>query len=166
MAQRVFIGLGSNLGNRQEYLRKAISSLAPEVAFQKASRIFETPPWGYSDQPAFLNQVIEARTDLEPQALLSKLKKIEKDLGRVERFRNGPRCIDLDILFYDDLVYESETLTIPHPRIAERGFVLVPLNEIAPDLIHPVLKQKISALLEKADQNGIVLFKRDEQGNR
>jgi 2-amino-4-hydroxy-6-hydroxymethyldihydropteridine diphosphokinase len=159
MTQHVFIGLGSNLGDRENYLRQAISSLAPEVVFLRASQIYETPPWGYTDQPAFLNQIVEARTDLEPQALLSKLKKIEKDLGRVERFRNGPRCIDMDILFYDDMVYTSETLTIPHPRIAERGFVLVPLNEIAPDLIHPVLKQKISALLEKADKEGIILFK-------
>lgn len=158
MPQLVFIGLGSNLGDRQRFLHKAVESLAPEVIPLKASQIYETPPWGYKDQPAFLNQVIKAQTDLTPEALLNKLKSIEKELGRVERFRYGPRCIDLDILFYNDLIYKSETLVIPHPLLAERAFVLLPLNEIAPGLLHPGMNTRISELLEKLDHSEINLF--------
>lgn len=162
MSTRVFIGLGSNLGDRSSYLNKAIESLPPEVKPLKMSRVYQTPPWGYTDQPDFLNQVVEAQTDLKPEALLLRLKGIEKELGRIERFRYGPRCIDLDILFYGDLIYRSETLIIPHPDLVKRAFVLVPLNEIAPDLVHPESGIKISALLEKLDCEGIVLFEKDE----
>lgn len=162
MSTRVFIGLGSNLGDRLSYLNKAIESLPPEVKPRKMSRIYQTPPWGYTDQPDFLNQVVEAETELAPEALLQRLKEIEKELGRIERFRYGPRCIDLDILFYGDMIYKSETLVIPHPALTERAFVLVPLNEIAPDLTHPVTGIKISVLLEKLDDKGIVLFEKEK----
>jgi 2-amino-4-hydroxy-6-hydroxymethyldihydropteridine diphosphokinase len=158
MAQRVFIGIGSNLGNRFDYLRKAREALAPEVILSRSSRIYETPPWGYKDQPAFLNQVLEVQTDLDPEALLQKLKKIEMELGRVENFRYGPRCIDLDILFYGNLIYNTETLKIPHPALTERAFVLVPLNELAPEFTHPQLNLNVSELLEKLHDNQIILF--------
>jgi len=147
MPRQVYLGLGSNLGDRAGYLRRARENLAPEVNLLRASSVYETPPWGYSDQPAFLNQVVEVQTDLEPEALLAKLKGIESELGRVKNFRYGPRCIDLDILFYENCVYQSERLTIPHPSLAERAFVLVPMNELAPNFIHPLLHKPISELL-------------------
>jgi 2-amino-4-hydroxy-6-hydroxymethyldihydropteridine diphosphokinase len=147
MPRQVYLGLGSNLGDRAGYLRRARENLAPEVKLLRASSVYETPPWGYSDQPAFLNQVVEVQTDLEPEALLAKLKGIESELGRVKNFRYGPRCIDLDILFYEHCVYQSERLTIPHPSLAERAFVLVPMNELAPNFIHPLLHKPISELL-------------------
>jgi 2-amino-4-hydroxy-6-hydroxymethyldihydropteridine diphosphokinase len=147
MPRQVYLGLGSNLGDRAGYLRRARENLAPEVKLLRASSVYETPPWGYSDQPAFLNQVVEVQTDLEPEALLAKLKGIESELGRVKNFRYGPRCIDLDILFYENCVYQSERLTIPHPSLAERAFVLVPMNELAPNFIHPLLHKPISELL-------------------
>ena len=158
MLQQVYIGLGSNLGDRVEFLEKAAHALAPAVIPLRSSSIYQTPPWGYAEQPSFLNQVIQAQTDLKPEDLLKKLKQIEKDLGRVEIFRYGPRCIDLDILLYDDLVYQSDTLVVPHPQLAGRAFVLVPLNEIAPNLVHPVLKVKISELLKKLEHDQIELF--------
>ena len=149
MPHTVFIGLGSNLGNRESYLQQSIEALPPEYLLIQQSAVYQTPPWGYTDQPSFLNQVIETKTELDPEAALKKLKWIEGKLGRVRTFRYGPRCIDMDILLYDDLVYCSDTLQIPHPALTERLFFLVPLHEIAPDLTHPELKTKISALLRK-----------------
>jgi 2-amino-4-hydroxy-6-hydroxymethyldihydropteridine diphosphokinase len=163
MSQQVYLGLGSNLGDRASYLRQALEALPSEVTLLRTSSIYETPPWGYTDQPAFLNQVAECRTDLEPEALLAKLKGIENDLGRIENFRYGPRCIDLDILFFDSLVYNSPTLTIPHPSMVERAFVLVPMNELDPDFIHPSLNKKISELLEKLDIEDIRKFQETDQ---
>lgn len=154
----VFIALGTNLGDRQANLRTAVASLAPAVTVIRASTIYETPPWGYTDQPPFLNMVIEAETGLRPRALLGFLKKREAELGRVESFRYGPRHIDLDILFYADLVLNEDALQIPHPRLHERAFVLVPLVELAPELCHPVLKVKVRTLLEKLDDTGIRPF--------
>ena len=162
MLQRVFIGLGSNLGDRLEYLKQAIENLPPEVTPLRCSRVYQTPPWGYTNQPAFLNQVVEAQTALDPEALLTKLKAIENNLGRVENFRYGPRCIDLDILFYDEIIHQSKNLTIPHPSIPERAFVLVPLFELAPNLIHPVLKIKVSDLLGKQDASDVKLYKGED----
>jgi len=105
-----------------------------------------------------LNQVIMVNTYLEPQALLSHLKRLEVALGRVPNFQNGPRLIDIDILFYDDLMIDTHTLAIPHPRLHERAFVLVPLAEIAPDLVHPVLGRPIHELLDEVDRSDIKLF--------
>jgi len=158
MPRQVYLGLGSNLGDRAGYLRRARENLAPEVKLLRASSVYETPPWGYSDQPAFLNQVVEVQTDLEPEALLAKLKGIESELGRVKNFRYGPRCIDLDILFYENCVYQSERLTIPHPSLAERAFVLVPMNELAPNFIHPLLHEPISELLASLGGYEVDLF--------
>jgi 2-amino-4-hydroxy-6-hydroxymethyldihydropteridine diphosphokinase len=158
MPRQVYLGLGSNLGDRAGYLRRARENLAPEVNLLRASSVYETPPWGYTDQPAFLNQVVEVQTDLEPEALLVKLKGIESELGRVKNFRYGPRCIDLDILFYENRVYQSERLTIPHPSLAERAFVLVPINELAPNFVHPLLHKAISELLAALGGHEISLY--------
>ena len=151
----VFIALGSNLGDRAANLQAAIEALEPEVHTLKCSPVYETPPWGYSDQPQFLNQVVEAETDLPPLALLEYMKKIEVQLGRQETFRFGPRLIDLDIIFYDREVIDSPPLIIPHPRLAERGFVLMPLADLAPDFRHPILGESVSDLLSKVETDGI-----------
>ena len=126
MSHRAFIGLGANLGNRTANLADAIRRMADNAEVVKTSSIYETEPWGFEDQPKFLNQVVEIRTDLEPVDLLDFVKDIETDMYREETFRYGPRKIDLDILFYDDLIYASDALTIPHAFLHERAFVLSP----------------------------------------
>ncbi len=158
MAQLVYLALGTNLGDRLQNLRAALAAFPPEVRVVTASPVYETEPWGYLDQPPFLNQVIAVETNLTPRELLHRLKEIESDQGRVTTFRNGPRKIDLDILFYGDLTLESEGLVIPHPRLAERAFVLVPLAAIAPDLVHPRLGLSVAQLLETVDRRGVNLF--------
>lgn len=158
MTHVIYLSLGSNLGDRLSNLQNAISSLPPKIQPIIQSSVYETEPWGYSDQPAFLNQVIKGDTALEPKNVLKFLKQIEVILGRKETFRFGPRLIDLDILFFDELVLQTPTLTIPHPRIAERAFVLIPLAEIAPDLYHPVLGKTIQQLKQGVDTAGIELF--------
>jgi 2-amino-4-hydroxy-6-hydroxymethyldihydropteridine diphosphokinase len=133
--------------------------LEPKARVFEASKVYETPPWGYEDQPAFLNQVLQVETELDPPALLRHLKRIEKKLGRQATFRYGPRIIDLDILFYADLIYSTDSLQIPHPMASERAFVLVPMLEIAPDFIHPVLGKTIRELALKMDSSGITIYK-------
>ncbi len=155
----VYLALGSNMGSRLANLKAAISNLTPQMTVKVKSSVYETPPWGFTEQSEFLNQVIMGETYLQPQALLSHLKRLEAALGRVPGFQNGPRLIDLDILFYDDLVLDTPPLVVPHPRLHERAFVLVPLTEIAPDLIHPVLDKPIHELLDKVDRSDIKLFK-------
>ena len=118
-------------------MQAACSALAPSVQLLQASPVYETPPWGFLDQPAFLNQVLQAETGLPPLDLLAFLKDLETELGRQPNFRYGPRLIDMDILLYDDLVLSLPGLEIPHPRLAERAFVLVPLADLAPDLCYP-----------------------------
>jgi len=154
----VYLALGTNLGDRLANLRTALDTLPPQVRIRRESGIYETPPWGFTEQPAFLNMVIEAETDLRPLTLLHYLKGLEASLGREKSFRYGPRHIDLDILFYDDLLLDDELLTLPHPRLHERGFVLVPLAEIAPQYIHPRLKRSIADLLREVDTRGITPF--------
>ena len=154
----IYLTLGTNLGDRLANLRAAIDAFPPSIVHRQSSHIYETPPWGYTDQPAFLNMAVKCETDLDAASLLKRLKQIEVQIGRQQSFRWGPRLIDMDILFYDDLVLESESLTIPHPRLHERAFVLVPLADIAPDLIHPVFQKTIAELLSTVERAGILLF--------
>ena len=149
----VYIGLGSNLGDRTENLRLAESALSNVMAKHKRSTIHETAPQHVTDQPDFLNMVIAGETELPPESLLHALKSIEDALGRKPSRRFGPRLIDLDILYYDDQIIDRPDLVIPHPRIAERVFVLQPLLEIAPEKRHPVsgktTAEMVSALIRK-----------------
>lgn len=154
----VYLALGSNMGNRAANLKAAIMALPPQMEVKAKSQVYETPPWGYTNQEKFLNQVLKVQTYLQPEQLLKHLKRLEVALGREPTFQNGPRLIDIDILFYDDLVFESPTVTIPHPRLHERAFVLMPLMDIAPDLVHPVKKQSIRELIAFCDVSGIVPF--------
>jgi len=156
----VYIALGTNLGARRQNLAQAEKALKQIVFVVSKSSIYETPPWGYSDQPAFLNQVLMIDTSLEPENLLVELKRIERELGREESFRYGPRLIDLDILFYDNIVYNSDKLSIPHPQIVNRAFVLTPLVELAPEMMHPIENKTMSELLLNVDGSGIVKFEK------
>lgn len=158
MTHIVCIALGSNIGDRKDNLRVAIAALEPRVHILLKSAVYETPPWGYADQPAFLNMVVRAETDLSPLDLLTFLKDLESVLGRTPSFRNGPRVIDLDILFYDHTQIDTPPLVIPHPRLHERAFVLVPLADVAPDYVHPVLGLSVQEMLASLDRQGIILF--------
>lgn len=155
MSHIVYLSLGSNLGNRTANLRAAIAAMPPTINVLGESPTYETPPWGYTEQPAFLNLALKGETDLTPLELLVFLKSVETQVGRVASFRYGPRQIDLDILFYNSLVLETPRLFIPHPRLHERAFVLVPLADLAPDLRHPVFGKTISELLAKVNRSGI-----------
>ncbi len=151
----VYLALGTNLGDRQANLRAAVSSLPPAVVVQAKSPVYETPPWGLADQPDFLNMVLLGETRLSPHKLLSHLKQLETALGRTPSVRYGPRLIDIDILFFGDVVLDTPGLVLPHPRLHERAFVLVPLADLAPDLVHPRLKQTVRQLLAQIDTKGI-----------
>ncbi|MEN9237463.1 MAG: 2-amino-4-hydroxy-6-hydroxymethyldihydropteridine diphosphokinase [Thermostichus sp. DG_1_6_bins_120] len=152
----VFLALGTNIGERLHNLQQAIFRLPPSVLPLRASQVYETPPWGITDQPPFLNMVIEAATALPPLQLLNYLKTLENQMGRREGIRYGPRLIDLDILCYEDQIFNHEQLQIPHPRLHERGFVLVPLNDLIPNFEHPLLKQSMAILLKASNVAGIV----------
>jgi 2-amino-4-hydroxy-6-hydroxymethyldihydropteridine diphosphokinase len=155
MEHTVYLALGSNLDNRLANLKRAVTALSPQMDVKAKSHIYETPPWGYEDQPKFLNQVIQVKTYLEPEPLLKHIKRLEVMLGRKASFQNGPRLIDMDILFYDDLILNTPSLVIPHPRLHERGFVLLPLMDIAPDLVHPVLQKSVRELLASCNVSDI-----------
>ena len=150
--------MGSNLGNRYKNLQTALSELQRFVTIKKRSRIYDTVPWGYLNQSHFLNQAIAIQTKLEPLELLIKLKGIEKKMGRQKTFRYGPRIIDIDILFFNELIKESPELTIPHPVLHKRAFVLIPLVEIAPNFYHPVLKKTVRELCDSISHEGVTLY--------
>jgi 2-amino-4-hydroxy-6-hydroxymethyldihydropteridine diphosphokinase len=155
-AEPVYIALGTNIGDREVNLQRAKALLRRKATITQESAVYITPPWGFADQPDFLNQVIEVNTRMKPLRLLRFIKGIEKQMGRQKLNLNGPRVIDLDILFYGDRVVEIKDLQVPHPRMEGRAFVLVPLNEIAPDLIHPVLGITVTEMLTGIDTSGVI----------
>ncbi len=155
--QEIYIGLGSNLGDRLANIRKAVELMKKEeIEILKESSIYETEPVGYKQQGWFLNSVVQGRTESSPEKLWETLEKIEKLMGREREIKWGPRIIDLDVLFYGDKVLNSKKLQIPHSELHKRKFVLVPLEEIAPQLVHPVLKKTISRLLRDLKDNSQV----------
>ena len=154
-----FLGIGSNLGNREENLSSAVSMIG-EIAgnILSASSVYETEPWGFQSDNKFLNMVLLIESDLEPRALLQTLLEIEVSMGRIrENADYSSRSIDLDILFYNNLVTEEQGLIIPHPHLHDRRFVLVPMAEIAPDLIHPVFHKSILTLLNSCGDKSAVV---------
>ena len=163
--KKIFLALGSNIGNRQENINQAIRFLSKEITDIKRAPIYESKAVGYEDQPDFLNTVISGYTDLSPEELLNFVKKVEKQTGRIKRFRWGPREIDIDIIFYGNLVIEKDNLIIPHPRIQERDFVLKPLCDLEPEFIHPVLKKTVLELLNNLKEKSIIR-KTSKTGNK
>lgn len=150
MSNRVYLLLGSNLGDREQNLEQARQAISREVGpVITASALYKTAAWGNQQQPEFINQVLEIRTELLPDALMTQLLVIEKTLGRVREARWSSRTIDLDILYYNDACITTALVTIPHPQIANRRFTLMPLVEIAPDLVDPVHKKNIRTLLKE-----------------
>ncbi|NTU41690.1 MAG: 2-amino-4-hydroxy-6-hydroxymethyldihydropteridine diphosphokinase [Nitrospirales bacterium] len=151
----VHLGIGSNQGEREINCMKAIDLLRSKgVLVTKASSLLETEPWGVTDQPRFINMAVEAETELPPEELLRLLKATEKEMGRDEGERWGPRIIDLDILFYEDRVLNAEDLRIPHPWIQARAFVLIPLSEIADEKVHPLLQKTVRQMKEELQHRG------------
>ncbi len=143
----VLLGLGSNLGRREDHLRRALTALTGRLEIAATSPVYETAPMHLRAQPLFLNMVARGKTEMAADALLGWLKSLESSLGRIRAVRHGPRVIDLDILFYGQAVVATPTLTIPHPRLAERAFVLKPLADVAPEWVHPVTGRRVAAML-------------------
>ena len=166
MAATAYIGVGSNQGDRHAHCAEAIARIAASghTRIIDQSSWYLTEPWGYHDQDEFINLVLKVETGLAPLELLRFLKELEEKLGRHKTVPFGPRTIDLDILLYGDRVIQSPELTIPHTRLCERGFVLVPLEEIAPQLVHPVHNRTISRLLAELDDGRrVVTLERENQ---
>jgi 2-amino-4-hydroxy-6-hydroxymethyldihydropteridine diphosphokinase len=152
-----YIGLGTNLGDRLVNLDRAVSLLARHMSIIKVSSVYETEPEGFKGQPDFLNCVVLAEVEVDALAVLAILKGMEKQVGRVGSFASGPRLIDADLLFYGREVINEPGLVVPHPRLHQRRFVLVPLAEIAADFIHPVLHKTIDRLLTESDSKSRVV---------
>ena len=145
---RIAIGLGTNLGNRQENLKTALERLQQDVLENaETSSIYETEPWGVKDQPKFLNAVVVGDTQWEPPAIVNFLKSLEREMGRTENIKNGPRMVDLDLLIFGNRIYSCDGIEVPHPGLSSRDFVLIPLSEVWNDWIHPVLNQSVSEML-------------------
>ena len=155
---RVYFSLGSNLGNRQENLDRALKQLSERMRMGKVSSIYDTEAVGPISQPRFLNLACEAFTNLKPEGLLAMVKALEQKMGRYSR-TGEPRVIDIDILLYGDLTVNTPNLVIPHPELAKRSFVLVPMAEIAPDVIHPVLQKSMRELNQALKETqGVMKF--------
>ncbi len=153
----LFLGLGSNIGDKFSNIKKTIEKISDSENFNilKSSSIYETPPKGYEEQAFFLNCVLKTETNLNINEVLPVLQKIEKEIGRKKTFKWGPRVIDIDILFFNDVVADYPDLIVPHPYIAERAFVLVPFSEIEKDFIHPVYKKSIKELLSQLPEKEV-----------
>jgi 2-amino-4-hydroxy-6-hydroxymethyldihydropteridine diphosphokinase len=151
----MYLSLGSNLNDRYANLRRAVAMLQDKVAVTAVSPVFATEPWGVREQPPFLNICVAAVTTLTPHEVLHFIKFIEQQMGRKTTSHWGPRLIDIDILFYDSLVIEDEELTIPHPHIAERAFVLAPLATIIPSFKHPISRLTVQQMLENVGTEGV-----------
>lgn len=157
--ESVYLGIGSNLGDRESNLRNAVEKLGEYAGkILKVSSVYETEPWGFKSDEKFLNMVVELETSLKPSGLLGRLLMIESMMGRLREGKQySSRIIDIDILFYGNLGCYTKALEIPHPKLHERKFVLAPLAEIVPDLVHPVLKKSITQLLSECSDKGNVI---------
>ncbi|MCA9925330.1 MAG: 2-amino-4-hydroxy-6-hydroxymethyldihydropteridine diphosphokinase [Anaerolineales bacterium] len=151
----ILLGLGTNLGDRVQNLQQAIDALAASMKVTAVSPIYETPPWGVTDQPSFYNICLAVETDKTPKQLLSFIKNLEIELGREPTYRWGPRLIDIDLLFFGSRVIDEDALQVPHPRMQDRAFVLAPLAAIASEFVHPQTGQSVQAMLAMTDQRGI-----------
>jgi 2-amino-4-hydroxy-6-hydroxymethyldihydropteridine diphosphokinase len=151
--ESAFLLLGTNLGDRLQNLESARQKLHALGVISGASRVYETEPWGISEQPSFYNQAVRLETNLSPDSLLKELKNIEAVCGRTEAFRWGPRVMDIDILLFGQLIQRSDSLSIPHPKLSERRFALAPLNEIAPDVSEPISGKMVRDLLKACTDN-------------
>nr|WP_277601252.1 2-amino-4-hydroxy-6-hydroxymethyldihydropteridine diphosphokinase [Marinitoga sp. 38H-ov] len=152
------MALGSNVGNRIDNIKKAIDLLSENVEIIKVSNIYETEPWGYTEQDSFLNACVLINTEKKAEELLEICKKIELELKRQKRFKWGPREIDLDILYYGELIIEKEYLNIPHKYMFERDFVVVPLNDISPNWKHPIYKKTVRERYNEIDKSKIKII--------
>lgn len=156
MSADAFIGFGGNLGEVRATFGKALNEIQDFAQVEKVSSLYRSKPYGFEDQPDFLNAVARITTDLEPGSLLAKLQSIETDLGKHVIRENGPRAIDLDLLFYNDLVLKRDDLEVPHPGIPERDFVLLPMAELDPDFTHPALGRSIKELLGDCSEDHVL----------
>jgi 2-amino-4-hydroxy-6-hydroxymethyldihydropteridine diphosphokinase len=157
----VFLGLGSNIGNREEYLKKGVAAIGKmrESRIFRLSSIYETEPWGRKNQEPFLNQVVEIETQLDPKELLDVCQNIEKRLGRQKRDRWGPRAMDIDLLLFGEMIVEEKSVCVPHPLLPERLFVLIPLAEIDPTVVIPGLKKTVKEAIETClDESHVGLY--------
>ena len=148
---RVFLGLGSNLGDRLANLEQGLRNLGERIRLVKCSSIYETEPWGFAEQPAFLNCVVQGEASASPEGVLQTLKEVEQRVGRRATFSWGPRVFDADLLFYGSRIVNLPQLTVPHPRIQERAFVLVPIVEIAPDFVHPLMGMTMETMAARVE---------------